>query len=41
MERCEIGPCQLLIDKANPPVKDNLQNTMNLKSKLTIPSFGS
>jgi hypothetical protein len=39
MERCEIGPCQLMIDKSSPPIIENLKNSMDLKSKLSVPAF--
>ena len=39
MERCDIGPCQLMIDKNNPPIVENLKNTQDLESKLVVPTF--
>jgi len=39
MERCESGKCELEIDKNSPPVFLNLTNTMDQKSKLTMPKF--
>lgn len=39
MERCEVGKCELDIDKNSPPVFLNLNNTMDQKSKLTMPKF--
>jgi len=41
MERCDVGPCQLLIDKASPPVKENLISIENTKSKLSMPDLNS
>lgn len=34
-----MGPCLMMIDKNSPPVADNMANTMNLKTKITIPDL--
>jgi len=41
MERCDVGPCQLLIDKASPPIKENVLAINEIKSKLTLPDLNS
>lgn len=41
MERCDEGPCQLLIDKASPPVKENLISIETAKTKLSMPDLNS
>jgi hypothetical protein len=39
LEKCEQGPCELMIDKSSPPYIQNLQNVRNLKTKLNVPSI--
>lgn len=41
MERCEIGPCQLMIDNNNPPISVNVKNTQDMQNKLILPKANS